>query len=477
MIQKILRLIYKKNAMRNKTIIFLCLVLAGLFSQAQESRTVHFMQFNPYSNLLNPAAPVKYKGYVGMPFMSNIHLNVENTGIQYDHLIKINETGKTLTINNFIDHLHKTNRLNLNLNLEIFSFGFKTKHLFVTVSDRIKTDAYLFYPKTLFKLPLQGNMNYIDEPAEFNNLAINANIYNELGVGFRYQINDQWAIGFKPKFLIGLANIKTNSSHFKLTTNPNNYDLTMEENFSVNTSLPVDIENIDDFDVKTLKNIINNMGFAIDLGVQYQINEKWSVGAAVSDLGFIHWETYPTNYESHTADGGRYYRDGQFYFSGVDVAQLVDNKEYMDEFVDSLASYFPTNQTKLTSYNSATYAKVVLEGRYQIHRNHAFSAMFRGDIINRFFIPSLTVAWDGMIANFLNLCVNYTIMPHSYANVGVGIGFAFNGFQMYLATDNVLAAFDVVNSRQVGLQAGIVFNWGKQKITKPEQLPEEKPIN
>ena len=68
-------------------------------------------------------------------------------------------------------------------------------------------------------------------------------------------------------------------------------------------------------------------------------------------------------------------------------------------------------------------------------------------------------------------------MPHSYANVGVGIGFAFNGFQLYLATDNVLAAFDVLNSRQVGLQAGIVFNWGKQKKTKPEQLPEEKPIN
>lgn len=463
--------------MRNKTIIFLCLVLAALFSQAQESRTVHFMQFNPYSNLLNPAAPVKYKGYVGIPFISNIHLNVENTGIQYDHLIKINETGKTLTINDFIDHLHKKNRLNLHLNLEVFSFGFKTKHLFVTVSDRIKTDAYFFYPKTLFKLPLQGNMDYIDEPAEFNNLAINANIYNELGVGFRYQINDQWAIGFKPKFLIGLANIKTNSSHFKFTTNPNNYDLTMEENFSVNTSLPVDIQNLEDFDINTLKNIINNMGFAIDLGVQYQINEKWSVGAAVSDLGFIHWETYPTNYESHTADGGSYYRDGQFYFSGVDVAQLVDNKEYMDQFVDSLASYFPTNQTKLTSYNSATYAKVVLEGRYQIHPNHAFSAMFRGDIINRFFIPSLTVAWDGMIANFLNLCVNYTIMPHSYANVGAGIGFAFNGFQLYLATDNVLAAFDVLNSRQVGLQAGIVFNWGKQKKTKPEQLPEEKPIN
>ncbi len=470
--------------MRRNIYMIICLLCIVASAQAQESRTVHFMKYNPYSTLLNPAAEVNYKGYFGLPILSNFYLNVENVGLNYSKLFEDNETGKTLTVNDFIDHLHKTNRLNLDLNLEVLSLGFKTKHLFVTISDRIRTQAYLFYPQTLFKLPLQGNMNYIDEPAEFDNLAVNANVYNEFGVGFRYQINEKWAIGFKPKFLIGIANIKTNESHFKFTTDPNSYDLTMEENFSINTALPFDI-NSENIDIEDIKNgILKNYGFAIDLGLNYQIDKKWSVAAAVSDLGFIHWKSNTTNYESHTEDGGRYYKNGQFYFTGVDAVQFVDDEEFADEFMDSLQYYFPTESQSINSYNSATYAKVIVEGRYQLNPQHAFSALFRGDIINRFFIPSFTIAWDGMIANFLNLCVNYTIMPHSYANLGVGIGFALNGFQLYVATDNVLAPFRLLDAKQIGVQAGIIINWGKHKIEKtkkietttpPETTPDNKP--
>lgn len=463
--------------MMKKYLLIFGFILSLSHLAAQESRTVHFMQFNPYSNLLNPAAEVKYTAYFSLPVISNINLNIENTGFNYDKIFKDNGTGKTLTINKFIDNLHKTNRLNLNFNLDVLTFGFKAGDLFVTFSDRIRADAYLFYPQTLFKLPLQGNMNYIDEPAEFDNLAVNANIYNELGIGFRYQINEHWAVGFKPKFLIGLANIKTEDCHFKLTTDPETYNLNMQENFSINSACLVDFSNLNNFNVSDIsKCLFKNLGFAIDLGVNYKINDKWSVGAAVSDLGFIHWTTFAENYESHTEDGGRYYSDGQFYFSGIDASQIVDDEDYMDKFVDSLEAYFPVNSSSVKSYNSATYAKLVVEGRYQIHPNHAFSMMFRGDIINQFFIPSLTVAWDGMIGNFLNLCVNYTVLPHSYANVGVGVGFAFNGFQLYVATDNVLAPIKMLSTRQAGLQAGIVFSWGKHKSKKIEELPTEQPM-
>lgn len=461
-----------------KLLLFIVILSVYVCACAQESRTLHFMPFNPYADLLNPATDCGFNGYVGLPFFSNLSVNVENTGLTYNRLFKQTDQGKIVTLNKLIDHLHKSNRLNLELSEDIFSFGFKVGRFTVTAADRVRVQTHLFYPQTLLKLPLQGNMDYVEKPAEMKNLSAYLSAYNEFSIGLRWQINQQWAVAFRPKLLTGFANVHTADSYFLLTTDPDDYSMRMQEHFLVHTSFPLNVfDKEQEFSVgEFIRNLGRNFGAAIDLGATWQITPKWSVGLSMCDIGFIRWRSLATDLSSEIADGGKYYRDGDFYFSGIDVTRLLYDEDYPVNIYDSLKAYFPIDKEAIDHYTTATYARFIAEGHFQYLPNQRVSAMVRGDVVGRRFVPSLTVAWNATFANFFNLCVNYTMLPHSYANFGLGIGFAANGFQFYVATDNLLACFNALNARTVNIQSGIVFNWGKagSRKSKEKAAKEEK---
>lgn len=446
--------------MKRLFLFIVILELAFLPLSAQNIRTTHFMQYNPYADLLNPATEWKYANYVGLPIFTNLSINIENVGMAYKNIVKQTDQGKVLTINKFIDRLYKNNRLNFDINEPFLTFGKKFGRLSFSISEGVRMQGYFFYPQTFFKLPLQGNMNYVDEPAEMDKLSVYAMAYNELSFGFRYQIDDEWAIGVRPKFLTGIANLHTKDSYFKLETDPTTFAMRLNYHTNVLMSLPLDLVEDESSVSEIVENIFHNYGFSIDLGTTWQ-RDEWSAGIAVCDLGFIRWKNHPISYYSATADGGTFYDGDAFYYTGIDAFRFVQDKNYIHEVEDSLKEYFPFEKEELKGYTTATYAKITMEGHYEYLPDQRVSAMLRGDIIGRRFIPSFTVAWDATFARFVNLCATYTILPNSYANIGLGIGLACNGFQFYVATDNVLAAFEQLSSKNISIQTGIVFNWGK----------------
>ncbi len=431
---------------------------------AQVGRTLSFMEYNPYRNYINPAYDVQMDGALGLPVLSGLNLVFYYTGLLYKNLFQYNETGKTLTINNFIDNLKTNNYLNVSANPNLLFIAFRKDKVYVTIQDRLRFDTYLTYPQTLFKVLLQGNMNYIDQPAEFDNLSVSSTLYNEFSVGFRIQATDKLAIGFRPKLLTGLANAYTISTYFKLTTDPETYDITLQESFDANCSLPFDVNDVNMGDIPS--NIFKNWGGAIDLGVEYKFDDHWSVAASACDLGFIKWKSNTMNFSSSIADGGSMYNNGSLVFSGIDVQQMLNDEEFFPKLVDSLKDYFPITTREIAGYNAMLKAKFTLSSSYHLNQNHAFSVLLRGDLVNKNFVPSMTVAWSGMMGNFFNACVNYTIMPNSYGNLGVGMAFVFNGIQLYLATDNIISAAQLLNAKNMHLDFGLLINWGKHKAPK-----------
>lgn len=445
--------------------------------EAQEVITQHFMQYNPYSTTENPANFTPLKGYFGFPGLSNFDLAITNTGFKYNKLFKTDSQGypTTVTANKFVNSLSKYgNWLNMNLNEEILGFGFRAKRLFFSFSYRIRVDEYFRYSKDLFALPVNGNMSYTgaDNPADID-LNLNFTAYQEFSLGIQAEITKRVSIGIRPKFLIGMAAIRTNELNAQLYTDPETYNMNLLYNadVAVMAALPLSVSDSNTIQVNTdnimqnWQSLFGNRGFACDIGAWVRINEHFGVGASMTDWGFINWKTQGVRLTGKLADGGQYYSDGSFYFSGFSADQinkLINDDQYRSNLLDSLKEYFPY---QIEEYTTTTYlnAKFSAEFYYQINPKHRFTAFFQGRMVRNNFFHRITFAYNGHFGKVLDLCGTYSIMPDSYANFGIGLGLRLGFVYLYLATDNILGYIAPLNTSNANTQLGIVFKWGKAK--------------
>jgi hypothetical protein len=74
------------------------------------------------------------------------------------------------------------------------------------------------------------------------------------------------------------------------------------------------------------------------------------------------------------------------------------------------------------------------------------------------FRPALTLAYCGSFWNNVNVCATYTMMPHSYDNIGLGFSWMMATCNVYLTTNNLIGFFKPLNSSGINAQVGIVFN-------------------
>ena len=100
------------------------------------------------------------------------------------------------------------------------------------------------------------------------------------------------------------------------------------------------------------------------------------------------------------------------------------------------------------------------QGDYEFAKFHRVSAATQFRFAKNYFQPSLTIAYDGLFFNMIDVCVAYTMQRRSFDNLGVGIGFNLGYLNVYAGTQNIIAAFSVKSASQLTGTVGIVFNWG-----------------
>lgn len=472
-----------------KTAILLVIIVMAVTATAQDGITLHFMRMNPYSQYSSPSAFLPYNGHVGMPALSNINVAATNTNFHYKTLFGTNDEGTitTIKLNDFADKLdRKYNALNTNISLNIIDFGFRVSKLYFSVGYRIRMDEYLTYNKDLFALPIHGNMSYANAgKAATPELRLTMNAYQELSVGIQAEVTPRIYIGVRPKILFGIAHARTKAANASLITDPEDYSLRINYALDASTSciIPYTI-NLDtngkpgiemdpDAFLKDWQSAFKNVGAAIDLGFTYRINNMFGVSASVLDLGFIRWKTNNYRIQGSTAESGPYYNDGSFIFNGLskeDIEQLSDDPE---AFEKKVLGYFPLDANPTSAYTHMISGRFLVEGYCNLSKYHRFSALFQGRIVNKQFIPSFTVAWNGNFLRIFDLCVSYTLSRRSYGNLGVGVGFNLGVFHIYAVTDNILAIahdkntpISLMSAKNANIQMGIVFDWGKVKEKK-----------
>jgi hypothetical protein len=465
-----------------KKIVFVIFVLALMMgmnaAKAQQVSPVDFMKMNPYQMKSNPAAKLPYESVMSIA-IGNTNLSLQHTGLRFDNFFDFDAQGvpTTLNLRKLANGLNESNFLGINSETQLFTLYRSVGKGMLTFDWGVKVRGDLRFSDDLFKLLAYGNSVFVGEGNPANvDVNLNLNAYREFAVGYQHSINEKLSIGGRAKLLFGLANLATSNANVKLFTDPDSYALRIMENVGVMASLPR---------VFTLENgvlnanggfiwsdLFRNVGFGMDLGVEYRFNEHFGVMAAVNDLGFIRWKLNNVKLESKIEDAGQFYDDDSFLFNGLDTDQLqlfISDEYYRERFLDTLKQYFPMELTNANKYTTGLNTNVLLRGYYDIDGKNRFTLQAQGMFYNSGFRPAVTLAYSGSFFKKIDVCASYTVMKDSYDNIGLGLAFNLGVFHIYAASNNVIGLFKPLNTSALDAQVGIVFNlWKAEKRVADE---------
>jgi hypothetical protein len=283
--------------------------------------------------------------------------------------------------------------------------------------------------------------------------------YREFAIGYTNQIDNKWTVGGRFKLLFGLSNIWTKSSDATLGVDADYYDLSANSNVIIHTAGPEKIYDVigdtsgskkfETADVKNYMLNFSNPGFGIDVGATYKIDEKWSVSASLIDFGYIFWKQGTRKFGS---------TDKSFTFRGIEINELIRNdtakiEDILSNLVDSIGKIFTIEQENKL-YASPLNPKIYISGSYNISKKDRATAVFRADIYENTIHPAFTLAYNRTFGNILDVAVSYSYMNRDFLNLGLGSSVRFGPFQIFLATDNILAAIIPYHTKNINVHFG-----------------------
>jgi hypothetical protein len=479
--------------MKKNILLFICIFFSiNIFSQSVG--ITDFMRLNPYSTFNNPAYFLPYKGYVGIPGVSNINFSCYNSSFLFKNLVTKTQNGDlVMTADKFVNSLAKNNWFNTSLNLNILNFGFRVKKLFFSFDYQLKMDEQLRYSKDLFSFLLQnelihffdGTYTYTKSSPALFQLEPNINLYQELSFGCQVQILDNLYIGVRPKILFGVFNLKTEKFKAEVYSNP--VDKSICGNFDVsinmaslfqfytkdaNGNIAIDAGNMFSYNQSVSgflnKCFSNNLGFAIDLGAVFRVNQQIRVSASVTDLGFIKWRGTELKLSIKPPAPGE-----DYVFTDLTTEQFVNfiinaGNLNFDHAFDAINANFSMELYK--PYTTMLTSNIMLDGYFDLTPAHRFIMQFKGYIFGKHFMPQFTLAYNGTFLNIFDVVVSYSMMKKSFANIGVGFGVRLGPVHLYAGTDNLLAYFNILNARRINGTAGLLLDFPVKAKVKEAEL-------
>lgn len=466
----------------SRLFIIIVLLLSTVTSKAQsDAMSLTLLPNSSYGNLYNPSIPIDSKFVISAVF-SNIGFSVHNSSVRYHNLYNfVDGVPVAFNANQFINSLDEhDNLINSNFSLDILRLGFKAGKLSVDLNWRYKYNGELHYSKDFLGFFINGNGNYLgqDNPADFS-IGADFNMYSEMALGLRYEINDKLAIGIRPKLLMGTANLSINDDGTKIYTDENTYEMTADVNINIKAATMLKLENIntfsdfsnyfDEMDTLILDNLFDvkeNIGFGIDFGALYTFNEHFGVAAGVYDLGYIKWKNSKVKQNQ---------KDNVV----VNDALIDDFEDLLNmdiEFSDLYSNLMEDVWDNDSIYDGGEY-KTSLKTKVMLQAYYEFSPFARFTAIGQFYYakeklrPALTLAYSGSLYRYLNLSASYTLSKYSGSTLGLGIGVNIKNFNIFVATDNIMIVskynapiMEMLTSyKSANIRFGIFASFGNKK--------------
>ncbi|MDD4990715.1 MAG: DUF5723 family protein [Paludibacter sp.] len=450
-----------------KVLLILFFAVNFQLINSQQINTLYFMENMPLRHTLNPAFQPDTKYYISIPLLGNINLGASNNAVTLQDII-YNHNGRTITfldedgnVDKFYNKLKSTTAVNAFVNVNLFSFGFKHENSFWNLSLTQKLDGNVLMPKDVFKLALYGTPDMFQNNYNLTNLQSSVNYYTEAALGYSQQIDEQWTVGAKVKFLYGTANVTTSNDYFTLNAGLDKWQL--KSKGTVNFA--GEIEPFNNFLTTKTFSIKkpSGLGAGIDLGAQLRLTSDLYLSASITDLGFITWNKNITN-TNYSAD---YLYDGIAHINGgMDLSTLQSTlnrlgtvNPVVDSLVAALQNSIQVNQTN-NSYRIQTNAKLNLGAEYKFLSNKLSVGLLYRQIYSANYINhEITTSVNAVPYDWLNASLSYSVLNGSNT-FGAGLGVR-TGFIHWFA------ALDYLPLRKTTLKSLSIFNTTLKNIPLP----------
>lgn len=445
------------------------MLMASTVSFSQTNLTMYYLRDIPQTLQMNPSIFNNNKVHVSLPFLPTPNLELYNSGFKYSDFIKLDDNDVPyLDLDNGIGKMAGLNFMSFETRFNLIQVGVRVKKNYFSFGINEKINFKFGYPKDLFVLVKDGNANLEDGLADLSGFGIDFTHYREYAMNYSRELDDKWTVGGAVKYLYGMENIRTKRSGSTLTTDPLDYELTAHSDFLINTSgLPDLMSDSGDFedpfdDMKTYLLGRKNRGLAMDLGATYKFSNDITLNATVLNLGYIRWKN-----DVH----GYYQDDANFAFEGVDISEFFlardtvseDVSGALDEIVDTIVNTFEV-QENLSHYTSYLSPRIMLGAEYKINEKVYAGALFTTEFFKGRMRPSFTLSSNFRVSKLFSAAVSYSMINRSYNNLGMGFNFNFGPFQLYMVSDNVLAAIMPYHMKHFNLAFGLnILIRGKDK--------------
>ncbi len=425
--------------------IILSAVLFLIFQIAysQDNTAIYLMKNNTENLAFNPANPVT-RNYFNFPLLGNFSVT-GRIPFSFNDLFRMNDDNTfTVTPRNMYNVLKENNVISASVNDKIFGFGFGLKKTFFDIGLSFKTDVNISIPKELVGLIVNGNAYYADknEAVVLDNMYVNLNSYAEFGVGVQQTFGEKLRVGVRPKFLLGLANVETRRMNATLYFSSEYDSIWVKEDFLLESSC------LYDYIYRTdIGKYYDNQGFAFDIGITYQINDHFSIGASMLDYGLIWWNSNTYEYKA----------DGEVTFKGIELDVFQPNLSFQEE-LDSLANILNIKIEEIQKYKTHTNTKVLFQGNYDINDIHRISASARLDFIESQKYPYFSVAYVCNPARWIEFVANAYYYREMF-NLGTALGFSLGPFYFNMSVATLLDVKRLENVKAFSAGIGLSFVW------------------
>lgn len=269
---------------------------------AQTPRTAYHQEGYVFGHELNPAFQPE-ESYYSLPLLGNSSISMQSTmglgDLVYDRkdggLTTFMARG-TVTKSALMDKVGSAFKNYTEGNLTLISLGRRLNaKRYQTLSVSIRGHEALRADKSLFDLLKDvENKHY-----RLSDSRLEATIYAEIAAGESRKLNERWTVGAKAKLLVGLNYLNAKLNRMDVNLDQNRWTAegraTMyASGFRYKTEMKdYRVDGRGQYEAVTGVGFSglspHGIGLAVDLGAAYELDEHWTLSAAVRDLGFLCW--------------------------------------------------------------------------------------------------------------------------------------------------------------------------------------------
>ncbi|KFF06195.1 DUF5723 family protein [Flavobacterium reichenbachii] len=458
-----------------KKVFLLLAIFYQLSSFSQNKEVLYNFTSIPQSSLVNPGADVSYKFYFGVPVASGVSANLGSSSFSAYDLFAENGVDFNDKVRNVVNKSSNKDRVITNQQLELFSGGFRIggrdSKSYISFGMYQEFDFFMFMPKDLAVLALDGNKNHIGKSFNLGDLSLKAEVLSVFHVGFHKKVSEKLVLGGRAKIYSSGANATStkNSGYIYTGQNvgtPNLYSQTISSDLELKTS-GISKFTKDEYEGNIARDIANNtffngsLGLGFDAGITYYFKDNLQFTASVIDLGFIRQSK---DIETLTYKGTYQYDGVNPNFLGND-----DPENVFDEFNaaiprDTLYNKYTTwRPTKI--YSSLQYSFGEYRSDEDCNCRTQVKRRYLNDAGVQFFAMSaprtplfaLTAFYKRSIFEKLDVKATYTFDTFSNKNIGLGLSGTLWKVNMYLLVNNILELKDVSKANSMAFQVGLNF--------------------